>query len=91
MKHNFESKTVKKELHESFGRGVLWTFRGVLWQFNDCENDKISMYIVQCTYSNNTFLNFPMMSSSCNKNEISAIFCLKFAKNVERNDQKLFM
>ena len=91
MKHNFESMIVKKELYESFGPIAVWFGRGVLWQFNDCENDKISMYIVQCTYSNNTFLNFPMMSSSCNKNEISAIFCLKFAKNVERNDQKLFM
>ena len=59
-----------------------------------CDNSMISKMInkhVQCTYSNYTFLNFPMISSSCNKNKITAIFCLNFAENVERNDQKLFM
>ena len=59
-----------------------------------CDNSMISKMInkhVQCTYSNNTFLNFPMISSSCNKNKITANFCLNFAENVERNDQKLFM
>ena len=43
MKNNFESMIVKKELYESFGPIVVWFGRGVLWQFNDCENDKISM------------------------------------------------
>ena len=40
MKHNFESTIVKKELHENFGPIVVWFGRGVLWQFNDFENDK---------------------------------------------------
>ena len=42
---NFEFMIVKKGLHESFGPIVVRFGKGVLWQFNDCENDKISMYI----------------------------------------------
>ena len=41
---NFEFMIVKKGLHESFGHIVVWFGRGVLWQFNDSENYKISMY-----------------------------------------------